>query len=89
LEFSGTQLTDFVPVRWLRACIHIPPPNQIVYVKLDTGIENAGEFTPVWVTGKMTVNVMESLGDRNAEVSAREHRCPADRPLYGYQERPQ
>jgi len=57
LEFSGTRITEFLLVPWVGACIHTPPPppNQIVYVKLDKGIENAGRFTPVWVTGEMAV----------------------------------
>lgn len=57
LEFSGNKITEFLLVPWVGACIHTPPPpaNQIVYVKLDKGIKNAGQFTPVWVTGEMTV----------------------------------
>ena len=57
LEFSGTQITEFLLVPWVGACIHTPPPppNQIVYVKLEKGIESAGRFTPVWVTGEMAV----------------------------------
>ena len=57
LEFSGTQITEFLLVPWVGACIHTPPPppNQIVYVKSAQGIENAGRFTPVWVTGEMAV----------------------------------
>jgi len=57
LEYSGTQITEFLLVPWVGACIHTPtpPPNQIVYVKLDEGIENQGRFTPVWVTGEMNV----------------------------------
>jgi hypothetical protein len=57
LEFSGTQITEFLLVPWMGACIHTPPPppNQIVYVKLEKGIDNAGRFAPVWVTGEMAV----------------------------------
>jgi hypothetical protein len=57
LEYSGTQITEFLLVPWVGACIHTPPPppNQIVYVKLDEGIENRGRFTPKWVAGEMTV----------------------------------
>jgi hypothetical protein len=57
LDFSGNQITEFLLVPWVGACIHTPPPppNQIVYVKLDEGIENRGRFTPVWVTGEMAV----------------------------------
>jgi hypothetical protein len=57
LEFSGNKITEFLLVPWVGACIHTPPPppNQIVYVKLEKGIKNAGQFTPVWVTGEMAV----------------------------------
>ena len=57
LEFSGTRITEFLLVPWVGACIHTPPPppNQIVYVKLENGIESRGRFTPVWVTGEMAV----------------------------------
>jgi hypothetical protein len=57
LEFSGQKITEFLLVPWVGACIHTPPPppNQIVYVKVDHGIENQGRFTPVWVTGEMAV----------------------------------
>ena len=57
LEYAGHEITEFLLVPWVGACIHTPPPppNQIVYVKLDKGIENRGRFTPVWVTGEMTV----------------------------------
>lgn len=57
LEYAGQKITEFLLVPWVGACIHTPPPppNQIVYVKMEEGIENAGRFTPVWVTGEMTV----------------------------------
>jgi hypothetical protein len=57
LEFKDQKITEFLLVPWVGACIHTPPPppNQIIYVKLEKGIENAGRFTPVWVTGEMAV----------------------------------
>jgi len=57
LEYDGKIVTEFLLVPWVGACIHTPPPppNQIVYVKSDKGIEKAGRFTPVWVTGEMTI----------------------------------
>lgn len=57
LEYSDKKIAEFLLVPWVGACIHTPPPppNQIVYVKLAQGIENAGWFTPVWVTGEMVV----------------------------------
>jgi hypothetical protein len=57
LEYSDKKITEFLLVPWVGACIHTPPPppNQIVFVKVTEGIENRGRFTPVWVTGEMTV----------------------------------
>jgi hypothetical protein len=57
LEFSGTKLTEFLLVPWVGACIHTPPPppNQIVYVKSEDGIEIQGRFSPVVVMGEMSV----------------------------------
>lgn len=57
LEYSDKKVTEFLLVPWVGACIHTPPPppNQIVFVKVTQGIENRGRFTPVWVTGEMTV----------------------------------
>ena len=57
LEFSGTKLTEFLLVPWVGACIHTPPPppNQIVYVKSEDGIEIQGRFSPVVVKGAMSV----------------------------------
>src|SRR6185295_3469349 len=53
LEFSGKQVTEFLLVPWVGACIHTPPPqpNQIVHVKSDKPIEVKGMFDAVWVTG--------------------------------------
>ena len=57
LEFSGEKVTEFLLVPWVGACIHTPPPppNQIVYVRFDEGIESPGRFSALWVTGKMAV----------------------------------
>ena len=56
LEFKDKQVTEFLLVPWVGACIHTPPPppNQIVHVKMDKGYD-IGEtlFTPVWVNGEV------------------------------------
>lgn len=59
LEFSGKQVTEFLLVPWVGACIHTPPPppNQIVHVKADKPFDTAGMFAPVWVTGQITAGV--------------------------------
>jgi hypothetical protein len=56
LEFSGQQVTEFLLVPYVGACIHSPPPppNQIVYVKSDKPVEVTTTFAAVWVTGRMS-----------------------------------
>jgi hypothetical protein len=58
LEFSGKQVTEFLLVPWVGACIHTPPPprNQIVHVKSDKPFEMNGMFDAVWVTGRMATS---------------------------------
>lgn len=57
LEFDGTNVTEFLLVPYVGACIHTPPPpaNQIIHVTSTTGFEADGLFTPVWVSGRLTV----------------------------------
>jgi hypothetical protein len=56
LEFSGKEVSEFLLVPWVGACIHTPPPppNQIVYVKADKPVGNVSMFMPIWVTGRMS-----------------------------------
>jgi hypothetical protein len=57
LDFDATQITDFLLVPFVGACIHVPPPpaNQIIYVKLAQGFDVQAAFVPVWVTGTLNV----------------------------------
>ena len=57
LEFSGTEITGFLLVPTVGACIHVPPPppNQMVHVTFADGFETHGLYTPVWVEGTMAV----------------------------------
>lgn len=61
LEFSGKQVSEFLLVPWVGACIHTPPPppNQIVHVKADKPFEFGGLFAPVWVTGQMSTSAIK------------------------------
>jgi len=73
LEFSGKQVTEFLLVPWVGACIHTPPPppNQIVHVKPEKPVEIGGMFAPVWVTGQMTTGAIKkslSLVDGSADI---------------------
>jgi hypothetical protein len=73
LEFSGKQVSEFLLVPWVGACIHTPPPppNQIVHVKPEKPVEMGGMFAPVWVTGQMTTGATKkslSLVDGSADI---------------------
>ena len=59
LEMDGLKITEFLLVPYVGACIHepVPPANQIVLVKFTQGIEVDGQFTPVWVQGKMSTQI--------------------------------
>ena len=64
LEFSGKDVTEFLLVPYVGACLHTPPPppNQIVHVKADKPVANVTVFAPIWVTGRIsTVSAKKSL----------------------------
>jgi hypothetical protein len=88
LEMDGLKITEFLLVPYVGACIHepVPPANQIVLVKSAQGIEVDGQFTPVWVQGKMSTEIGTSklyLMDGNADIP-RSYTLDADAiELYG------
>lgn len=53
IEYSDEDVTEFLLVPFVGACIHVPPPpeNQMVYVKLKTPMSTANLWDPVWVKG--------------------------------------
>ena len=55
LEFDGAKVTEFFLVPYVGACIHVPPPppNQMVHVSTNPGIESKELYEPVWVEGKI------------------------------------
>jgi len=57
LEFEGDAVSEFLLVPYVGACIHTPPPpaNQIIHVKPNASFRSEGLFTPVWVTGRLSV----------------------------------
>jgi uncharacterized protein len=57
LDYSGKEVSEFLLVPWVGACIHTPPPppNQIVHVKADKPFLSSGAYAPVWVTGHLSV----------------------------------
>ena len=57
LEFTEEGVKEFLLVPYIGACIHVPPPppNQMVFVRLDQEFIAADLYTPVWITGRMSV----------------------------------
>jgi hypothetical protein len=74
LDFSETVIQEFLLVPYIGACIHVPPPplNQIVYVTSDEGVEVAGMFDAVWVTGTFnTAAISNELADIGYRIEAK------------------
>jgi len=59
LEFDDNLVvTEFFLVPYFGACLHVPPPppNQIVYVKYEGGVELTSLEQPFWVSGLLTTD---------------------------------
>jgi len=67
LEDDLDQVTEFLLVPYAGACIHgpPPPPNQMVYVKMNTNSKIHVTFTdPIMVTGQLKIStVVSPYGD--------------------------
>ena len=73
LEYDGEQVTEFLLVPTVGACIHVPPPppNQMVHVRYQNGFKSNGLYEPVWVNGVIKTESRApelSLVDGSAEV---------------------
>ncbi|WP_228016299.1 HoxN/HupN/NixA family nickel/cobalt transporter [Leptolyngbya ectocarpi] len=73
---QSEQVTDFLLVPYVGACIHVPPPppNQIVYIRPEQALAEPGLFTPVVVEGQLrsqpaTYEVFQVDGSRPVDVS--------------------
>ena len=63
LEDDADQVTEFLLVPFAGACIHVPPPppNQMVYVKLQHNQKAKMSFAePIMVTGHLHVATVDS-----------------------------
>jgi uncharacterized protein len=63
LEDDADQVTEFLLVPFAGACIHVPPPppNQMIYVKLQRNQKTKMSFTePIMVTGRLHVAKVDS-----------------------------
>ena len=66
-------VSEFFLVPYFGACIHVPPPppNQIVYVKMNKGIALDSIYEAYWITGKMKVsNKTTRLGAAAYQLAA-------------------
>lgn len=66
-------ITEFFLVPYFGACIHVPPPppNQIVYVKIEKGIALDSIYEAYWITGNLKVNNKTTrLGASAYQISA-------------------
>ena len=67
LEDDLEQVTEFLLVPYAGACIHVPPPppNQMVYVKMNANNKIHVTFTdPIMVTGQLKIStVVSPYGD--------------------------
>ena len=73
---EARQMTAFLLVPYVGACIHVPPPppNQIVYIKPASALEPPGLFAPVAVEGQLrrhpaSYELFRVDGSRQVEVS--------------------
>lgn len=73
IDYSGTDVTTFILVPFVGACVHVPPPpaNQLVFVTTQEPYETSGMFDPVHVVGMFGVSSMSTqLADIAYALSA-------------------
>ena len=66
LDGTGANLRSFLLVPYFGACIHTPPPppNQIVYVTVDTELAEIDLWEPQWARGTLSAKRADTdLGD--------------------------
>lgn len=74
LEDEQQKVTEFLLVPTPQACIHVPPPppNQMIYVKMKTGVESR-PGAPIWVYGRFRISTTQSqYGEVSFEMTGEE-----------------
>jgi hypothetical protein len=61
LDAQG-KVTEFFLVPYFGACIHVPPPppNQMLFVTVDKGIQLDSMYAAYWVTGKLSTKTKQT-----------------------------
>jgi hypothetical protein len=59
---EGKSITEFFIVPYFGACLHLPPPppNQIIYVNFEQGVELKSLYDAFWFEGKLTIDTVEN-----------------------------
>jgi hypothetical protein len=63
LESIGERMvTEFFVVPYFGACLHMPPPppNQIIHVVVNEGIELESLYDPFWFEGRLALKIIET-----------------------------
>lgn len=63
LESAGERIvTEFFVVPYFGACLHMPPPppNQIIHVVVNEGIELENLYDPFWFEGRLALKIIET-----------------------------
>ncbi len=63
LGMAGDQsVNEFFLVPYYGACLHLPPPppNQMIYVKLDKGLRLDSLYDPFWLSGVLSSTITEN-----------------------------
>lgn len=56
LEVDRGEVSEFLLVPFVGACIHVPPPNQIVHVAFADSYSAESIYEPVTVTGSLSTS---------------------------------
>lgn len=59
---EGGRITELLLVPYFGACIHVPPPppNQVVFVRIEQGMKVDSMYGAYWLTGKLTAKSRQS-----------------------------
>jgi hypothetical protein len=62
ITLEGESLREFLMVPYFGACIHVPPPppNQVVFVRLDEPVTLDDPYGPHWVTGVIRTTLSDT-----------------------------
>ena len=72
VEYDETNVREFLLVPYFGACVHVPPPpaNQLIHVIPDKPVADGLNMMPVWVSGVLAVQRLESdLGNAGYQLA--------------------